>query len=187
MINIAVLSSHNGSGLDTLHQACENNTLDLNIQLVISNNTHAPVLDKAKAYNIENFLINSKTHTNPDDAIYALLKQKNCHYVLLAGYMKKVPVKITNDFKVINTHPALLPKYGGAGMYGRFVHEAVIDNAEAISGVTVHEVNERYDEGRILLQKELSLVDGETPQSLEKKIKALEKIALVEALLVCLK
>ena len=179
MINIAVLASYNGSGLDTLLQACEDKVLNLNIKLVITNNTNAPVLEKAKVYNIQSYLINSKTDENPDNSIYELLKENNCKYVILAGYMKKITSKITNNFQVINTHPALLPKYGGEGMYGRFVHEAV--------GVTVHEVNEKYDDGKIILQKELSLISGETPQSLEVKIKALEKIALVEALVKCLK
>lgn len=187
MINIAVLASYNGSGLDTLLQACEDKVLNLNIKLVITNNTNAPVLEKAKAYNIQSYLINSKTDENPDDSIYELLKENNCKYVILAGYMKKITSKITNNFQVINTHPALLPKYGGEGMYGRFVHEAVIKDAQTISGVTIHEVNEKYDDGKIILQKELSLISGETPQSLEVKIKALEKIALVEALVKCLK
>ncbi|MFT5659711.1 MAG: phosphoribosylglycinamide formyltransferase-1 [Sulfurimonas sp.] len=187
MINIAVLASHNGSGLDTLLKACEDKILNLNIKLVITNNTNAPVLEKAKAYNIQSFLVNSKTNSHPDDTIHQILQENNCQYVILAGYMKKISIKITNDFKVINTHPALLPKYGGEGMYGRFVHEAVINNNEVISGVTIHEVNEEYDEGKIILQKELTLISGETSETLEGKIKALEKIALVEALAKCLK
>ena len=187
MINIAVLASHNGSGLDTLYQAFEDGILNINIKVVISNNTNAPVLTKAKAYNIDSFLVNSKTDTNPDDTIYKILKENNCQYVILAGYMKKISSQITNNFNLINTHPALLPKYGGAGMYGRFVHEAVVKNNEVISGVTVHRVNDKYDDGEIILQKELSLVEGETPQTLEVRIKELEKIALVEALSICLK
>ena len=95
--------------------------------------------------------------------------------------MKKVGANITQNFKVINSHPALLPNYGGAGMYGRFVHEAVIKNGEKMSGVTLHEVDENYDEGKIILQKKLSLVKDETANSLEAKIKELEKIAIVEA------
>jgi len=95
--------------------------------------------------------------------------------------MKKISPFLANNFKIINSHPALLPKYGGAGMYGRFVHEAVIKNKEKISGVTIHEVNENYDEGKIILQKTLSLQSDESVNSLESKIKNLEQEAIVEA------
>ena len=101
--------------------------------------------------------------------------------------MKKISSKLTNNFKVINSHPSLLPKYGGQGMYGRYVHEAVVKNNEKISGVTVHEVNEKYDDGKIILQKQLDISEGETPQTLEQKIKALEKSAIVESFIKCLK
>ena len=100
--------------------------------------------------------------------------------------MKKVSPAICNNFKVINSHPALLPKYGGKGMYGKFVHEAVIANKEKISGVTIHEVNEFYDEGKILYQESLTLNDNESALSLEEKIKALEQTAIVHGLQRCL-
>lgn len=187
MKNIAILASHNGSGLDTIHQAYLNNILDINIKLVISNNTNAPILKKATNYKIKNVLVNSKTDQNPDDRIFELLQENNCDIVVLVGYMKKISSKITNNFKLINSHPALLPKHGGPGMYGRFVHEAVIKAREHTSGVTIHEVNEHYDEGKIILQKELTLTDEETAESLEARIKKLEKIAIVEGLLQCLK
>ena len=187
MTNIAILSSHNGSGFETLYLASQDNILDINISMVISNNTNAGVLEKAKKYNIESHLVNSKTTDNVDDSIYDLLKKSGCEYIFLSGYMKKIPPKITNSFKIINSHPSLLPKYGGPGMYGRYVHEAVVKNNERVSGVTVHEVNEKYDDGKIILQKELLLSDDETVDSLETKIKALEKIAIVESFIKCLK
>lgn len=187
MNNIAILSSHNGSGLDTLYQAILEDVLDLNILLVISNNTHSPALEKARKYGIDYFLVNSKTDTNPDEKIYDLLTKYNCKYVFLAGYMKKIPSKITTGFQVINSHPSLLPRYGGSGMYGRLVHEAVVKNSEKKSGVTIHEVNENYDDGKIILQKELSLSPDETAETLELKIKKLEKSTIVEGFLACLK
>lgn len=187
MNNIAILSSHNGSGLDTLHQAVQKNILDLNIKLVISNNTSSPSLVKARSYGIKNYLVNAKTDMNPDDKIYDLLLENGCEYVFLAGYMKKIPPEITQNFKVINSHPSLLPKFGGAGMYGRNVHDAVVKNKEKVSGVTLHEVNENYDDGKIILQKELSLVSNETGESLELKIKKLEKTVIIEGFLQCLK
>ena len=98
--------------------------------------------------------------------------------------MKKIESKLLNAFpnKIINTHPALLPSiYGGVGMYGRFVHEAIIKNAEKKSGVTIHYIDEVYDEGEIILTKELEIASNETVDSLEDKIKNLEKEAIVEA------
>ena len=95
--------------------------------------------------------------------------------------MKKISSSLSKNFKILNSHPALLPKYGGAGMYGRFVHEAVIHNKERESGVTIHEVNENYDEGKIILQESIDLDENETVDSLESKVKNLEQKAIVKA------
>ena len=107
--------------------------------------------------------------------------------MVLSGYMKKLSSNIVNNFTVINTHPSLLPLYGGIGMYGKYVHEAVIKNKEQKSGVSVHYVNEHYDDGKIILQEELILNENENAQSLENKIKELEKETIVKALKICLK
>lgn len=182
MKRLAILASYNGSGFSAIYKAILEKELDIEISLVISNNTNAVVLQKAKECTLNNYLVNSKTDENPDEKIYALLKEHNCKYIFLSGYMKKLSPKITNEFKVINSHPSLLPKYGGSGMYGRFVHEAVINNRESESGVTIHEVNEEYDEGKILLQKRLSISEDEDVETLEARVKELESIAIVEAL-----
>jgi phosphoribosylglycinamide formyltransferase-1 len=187
MKKIAILSSHNGSGLDAIYNAIEAKVLKAEIAVVISNNTNAVVLQKAQKYNLDSYLINSKTHPLPDDEIIKILDEKGCEYIFLAGYMKKLSPQITEKFKVINSHPALLPKYGGAGMYGRNVHNAVIKNGEKQSGVTIHKVNENYDEGEIILQIPIALSHNETPQTLETKIKELEQKAIVQALSICLK
>lgn len=180
MIKVAVLASHNGSGFDALYEAVINKELGIELVLVISNNQNALVLQNATNYAIDNFVVNSKTDANPDEKIALLLKEYECKYVFLSGYMKKLSSDLTREFNIINSHPALLPKYGGEGMYGRYVHEAVIKNREKISGVTIHEVNENYDEGKILLQKKLLLNGNESVDLLEKKIKKLEQIAIVE-------
>jgi phosphoribosylglycinamide formyltransferase-1 len=186
-MNLAILASHNGSALDTIHTALSNSTLqNIDLTLVVSNNTGAKVLQKAKRYGITAKLINAKNSKDPDKRLYKVLKDANIDIIFLAGYMKKIPPIVTQNFKVINSHPALLPKFGGAGMYGRYVHEAVIAAAESLSGVTIHEVNENYDEGRIILQKSLQLHADETAQSLEKRIKELEKSAVIEGLQKCL-
>ena len=187
MKNIAILSSHNGSGLDAIMQACNSDLLPLNVCLVISNNTNAKVLEKAKKYGIASHLVNAKTDADPDKAIYTLLTEYQCEHIFLSGYMKKLSPLLTCNFKIINSHPSLLPKYGGSGMYGRFVHEAVIKNNEKTSGVTIHEVNENYDKGKIILQKSLEISPQDNVDTLEEKIKKLEKKAIVEGLALCLK
>ncbi len=186
MENLAILASHNGSIFESLYDASQNKELPFSISLIISNNTSAPVLQKAKNNQIPNFVVNQSIVCDVDLEISNLLKRYNCKYVLLAGYMKKISPYLANNFFIINSHPALLPSYGGVGMYGRFVHEAVIANNEKISGVTIHKVDEHYDEGEIILQKELQLNEFETAETLESKIKDLEKVAILEALR-CLK
>ncbi len=182
MKKIGILASHNGSGFNAIYKAIIEDDLNIEICVVISNNTNAVVLQNAQKYSLNNFLVNSKTDENPDEKIYSLLKKHNCEYIFLSGYMKKLSSNIINEFKVLNSHPSLLPKYGGEGMYGRFVHEAVIKNRESESGVTIHKVSEEYDEGEILFQKKLLLSKDESVDSLESKIKELEKNAIVETL-----
>jgi len=182
MQNIAIFSSHNGSGLSAIQNAILEKKLNLKIALVVSNNSDAHVLEKAKKYKLQHYVVNAKTTQNPDEKIVTLLKQHQCHYIFLSGYMKKLSSSLTDNFTIINSHPSLLPKYGGSGMYGRFVHEAVIEAKETLSGVTIHQVNSEYDSGKILLQKEIKLIKDETVDTLESKIKELEAVVIVEAL-----
>jgi len=186
MTKIAVLASHNGSGLEALYNAAVEKKLNISIVLVISNNTNAQALQKASLYNIDNFLINTKTHKDPDNTIETLFREYDVDYVYLSGYMKKISEQTTKEFKIINSHPSLLPSYGGSGMYGRFVHEAVIKNKEEFSGVTLHHVNEEFDKGEVILQKRLKIQPNESVDSLETRIKALEKVVIVEGFAQCL-
>ena len=186
MTKIGILASYNGSGFETIQKAILDKKLDAKIVVVITNNTNAGVLEKAESYNIPYFIINDKRYPGQDidDKIARLLVEFDCDYIFLSGYMKKIESNLLNSFpnKIINTHPAILPSiYGGKGMYGRFVHEAVIKNGEKKSGVTIHYVNEVYDEGEKILVKELELSQNETVDSLEDKIKNLESIAIIEA------
>ncbi|MCG3664996.1 phosphoribosylglycinamide formyltransferase [Aliarcobacter butzleri] len=186
MTKIGILASYNGSGFETIQKAIENKILDAKVVVVITNNTNAGVLEKAESYNIPYFIINDKRYPGQDidDKITRLLLEFGCDYIFLSGYMKKIESKLLNAYpnKIINTHPAILPSiYGGVGMYGRFVHEAVIKNGEKESGVTIHFVNEVYDEGEKILVKKLKLEENETVDTLEEKIKNLEKEAIVEA------
>lgn len=191
MKRIGILSSYNGSGFDTINKACKNEILNAQVVLVISNNSNAKVLEKAEKENIPNFIINSKKYPNEntDEKITNLMKEFKIDYIFLSGYMKKIEKNLLNTFKnkIINSHPALLPKFGGKGMYGSFVHEAVLREKESESGCTIHFVNENYDEGEYILQKKIQIDEKETLDSLENKIKNLEAITIVEAFLKLIK
>lgn len=185
MKRIGILASYNGSGFQTIQKAIDEKILDAKVVVVISNNSTANVLNTAESLDIPNFVINDKRYPGQDcdDKIARLLLEFDCDYVFCSGYMKMIGPKLINAFenKIINTHPALLPsKYGGKGMYGRYVHEAVIKNGEEKSGVTIHYVNEKYDDGEIILTKELLLDENETVESLESRIKDLESTAIVD-------
>ena len=186
MTKIGILASYNGSGFETIQKAINEKILNAKVVVVITNNSNAGVLEKAESYDIPHFVINDKRYPGQDidDKISRLLLEFGCDYIFLSGYMKKIESKLLSAFpnKIINTHPAILPsQYGGKGMYGRFVHEAIIENKEKKSGVTIHYVNEVYDEGEKILVKELLLDENETVDSLENRIKELEKEAIVEA------
>lgn len=186
MKKIGILSSHNGSGFDTIIKACENKQLDAQVVVVISNNSNALVLKKAEEKNIPNFVVNATLYPQKDvdETIVELLKKYDCDMIFLSGYMKKIGKALLEAYPnaIINSHPALLPKFGGVGMYGSYVHEAVINANEKESGCTIHFVNEHYDEGEYILQKSIELEKDETIQSLENKIKNLESVTIIEAL-----
>ncbi len=182
---IGILSSYNGSGFDAIQKACEENLLDAQVVLVISNNSTAKVLQKASDKNIPNFIVNTNRYPdeNLDEKITKMMNEFRVDYIFLSGYMKKLEKNLVNTFKnrIINSHPALLPKFGGKGMYGINVHKAVIEANEKESGCTVHFVNENYDEGEFILQNRFELNKDETVESLENRIKDLESKTIVEA------
>ena len=181
MRKIAVLASYNGSGFLAIREAILHQKLDFEICVVISNNQEASVLQKASEFGIENFVVNDKNFENPNEKIFEILNTFKPDFVLLSGFMKKIDEKIVKNFKIINCHPSLLPKYGGKGMYGSFVHRAVFENKEKNSGCTIHFVSENYDEGEIILQKTINIENCKSYVEIEEKVKNLEKIAIVEA------
>ena len=185
MKRIGILSSHNGSGFDTIQKACEEKMLDAQIVLVVSNNTSAKVLEKAESKNVPNFIINGNKYPNEnlDEKITNLMNEFKVDYIFLSGYMKKIEKNLVTTFenKIINSHPALLPKFGGKGMYGSNVHRAVLESNEKETGCTIHFVNENYDEGKFIVQNSLILDKNETLDSLENRIKSLESISIIEA------
>ena len=183
---IAILASYNGSGFETIQNAILEGVLNAEVCVIITNNSNAGVLQKAEKFGVDSFVVNSKLFPdeNLDLKITNILKEYECDYIFLSGFMKKIEKNLLENFpkKIINTHPAILPSiYGGAGMYGSFVHQAVVKNGEKKSGVTIHYIDENYDEGETILIKELELSSDETAETLETRIKNLEKIAIVEA------
>lgn len=186
MKKIGILSSHNGSGYVTIDKACKDGQLDAEVAVVISNNSKANVIITANNRETPTHIINNNLFPNEDldEKITKLLVEYKCDYIFLSGYMKKLEIKLITVFKnrIINSHPALLPKFGGKGMYGRHVHEAVIEAKEKVSGVTIHFVNEEYDEGEFILQNSIYIDENCTVETLEDNIKKLESISIIEAL-----
>jgi len=142
---------------------------------VLSNNKDAKVLERAEALKIKTSSF-TKEELHAEDGVLKLLKNEQPDIIILAGFLWKFPETILKEYpnKVINIHPALLPKYGGKGMYGKYVHEAIVKNAEKETGITIHYVNENYDEGAIIFQKSVKVNKDDTPESVAKKVQELE-------------
>jgi len=147
---------------------------EVTIALILSNKKEAGVLNIAQAEEIDSMLIDKKIIEN--DNFLKILNDYQTDLIVLAGYLWKIPDYLIRAYKnrIINIHPSLLPKYGGKGMYGSHVHKAVIENNEKESGITIHYVNEEYDQGEILLQEKVEVTLVDTAESLAKKIHTLE-------------
>lgn len=175
---ICVFASGRGSNLQAIIDAINSGKLNCKIVFVLSNNSDSGALEVARRNNIPAFhLSEKKFHKNSfEDSLMDLLNQYQPDLIVLAGYMKLVPVSVIQRFKnrIINIHPALLPKFGGKGMYGMNVHRAVYDAGEKISGVTVHLVNEKYDEGEILFQEMVDISDCTSPEEIANKVLQVE-------------
>jgi len=174
MKRIVIFASGSGSNAENLIKFFQNNDHASVIQ-VLTNNPHAKVLDRCKRLGVSAFSFNKTGFTETEDVLN-LLKVKNPDLIILAGFLWKFPENILHHFpnKVINVHPALLPKFGGKGMYGIHVHQAVIENNEAESGITIHYVNENYDEGATIFQAKCEVLKTDTAEDVAAKIHALE-------------
>jgi phosphoribosylglycinamide formyltransferase-1 len=176
---LAFLASHRGSNMQALVDACRDGRLAAEPVVVISNNGSAAVLDRAASAGIPAFHLGSSNHPDADAldrAIAATLQQYSPDLVLLAGYMKRVGPRTLRAFpgRILNIHPALLPKHGGRGMYGKKVHEAVVAAGDAETGITVHVVDGEYDTGAILAQRRVSVQEGETAEALAARLLPME-------------
>jgi formyltetrahydrofolate-dependent phosphoribosylglycinamide formyltransferase len=171
---IAIFASGAGSNAQKIiNYFNTNNTAK--IELVVCNNESAGVLDIAKKYTIDTLLIEKDKFFNTDIYIRELQK-RGIRFIVLAGFLWKVPSSLINAYpnRIVNIHPALLPKYGGKGMYGNRVHEAVIAAGDKESGITIHYVDELYDHGNIIFQATCKIDEKDTPGSLAQKIHLLE-------------
>ncbi len=179
-VRVAIFASGGGSNakqiIETLHSYP--NTMHIQIALVLTNNPNTGVLLVAQNNQIPSAIIylKSKTECQAAAEYLAIMHQHNIDFIVLAGYLKKIPAGLIQQYpqKIINIHPALLPAYGGAGMYGIHVHNAVVAAAEKHSGITIHYVDEVYDHGKIIFQGTCELEVGETGESLSKKVLGLE-------------
>ena len=146
----------------------------IRVKLIISNNESAKVLERANSYNIPAMIFTKKAlNTN---SIINYLEKKNISFIILAGFLLKIPKRIINQYprKIINIHPSLLPLYGGKGMYGIHVHQKVFESNDHYSGITIHFVNESYDDGDIIFQAKCPIGKGLKPKGIQRKVHELE-------------
>lgn len=172
-INIVIFASGSGSNAENLIISFRKEA-GIHVSAVFCNNPKAFVIERAKKLEVPCEVFDRKAFKNTD--FLQKLRAYKANMIVLAGFLWKIPPYLIEAFpeKIINIHPALLPKYGGKGMYGENVHRAVIDDQEKESGISIHLVNENYDEGRILYQARCKVDPSETPDSLAKKIHELE-------------
>ena len=196
-LRLGLLASHGGSNVQAIIDACRAGKLLAEPRVVISNNSGSEVLRRAAREGVPGFHLSARTHPRPDDldaAIETVLADHGVDLVVLAGYMRKLGPRVLGRYRgrVLNVHPALLPAYGGQGMYGERVHAAVLAAGERVTGVTVHLVDEEYDRGTVVAQVEAPVLEGDTVESLRLRVlerehalypETLQKIATGEIVL----
>jgi len=174
MKNIAIFASGSGTNAENLINFFRMSPFG-RVCLVLTNNKNAGVIPRSQSNDIETFIFTRKQFYHTDEVL-DLMKQREIDFVVLAGFLWLVPPQLLEGYgnKIVNIHPALLPAYGGKGMYGHHVHEAVITNGEKESGISIHYVNQKYDEGDIIFQARCVVETGDTPDTLASKIHHLE-------------
>ena len=186
-MNIGILASHNGSNLQSIIDSVSKGELNARIGVVISNNSKSGAAERARKFGIPFHHLSSMTHSDPmalDNAILESLIKSGINILFLAGYLKKLGPQTLKYFqgRILNTHPSLLPKYGGKGMYGKFVHQAVIANNEIETGVSIHLVDSEYDTGAILAQTRIPVLPEDTPETLADRLRVRENKFVIEVL-----
>lgn len=186
-LRVAVLASGTGTTLQAVIDACESGDLDARVVVVISNNSESGALERARRHRIPARHLSARTHSDPaalDRAIVAALGEHHPDFVLLAGYMKKLGAHTLAAYRgrIVNTHPSLLPRHGGKGLYGARVHAAVIAAGDRTTGVSVHLVDGDYDTGPVIAQCEVPVEKRDDPAALAARVQAVERRFLVEVL-----
>jgi phosphoribosylglycinamide formyltransferase 1 len=178
-MNIGVFASGRGSNFQAILSSIEQGMLPARVTVLLSNRSDAGAFEIANTYSIPTIHLSQKQFA--DEAVYAaamldILKVHNVECIALAGYLKKIPTIVVRQFRhrILNIHPALLPSFGGQGMYGHHVHEAVLASGVKVSGATVHVVDEEYDRGPIVLQKTVAVDEHDTPETLAAKVLKVE-------------
>jgi len=172
--NIAILASGAGSNAQKILEHFSDR-MDIAVPLIVSNKQEAGVLNIAKVASIDTFIVTRDSFYATTDLLVELDK-RNIDFIVLAGFLWLIPPYLIQHYpdRIINIHPALLPKYGGKGMYGHFVHEAVHLAKETHSGITIHYVNEKYDEGSIVFQERCEILPSDQPEDIARKVQVLE-------------
>jgi phosphoribosylglycinamide formyltransferase-1 len=172
--NIAILASGSGSNAEKIIQYFKNHK-EINVTCLITNNENAGAIERAEKANVPSKYFSKSDFEHPA-LILQYLKSNNVDFIVLAGFLLKIAPEIIAEYpnRIINIHPALLPKYGGKGMYGHYVHEAVIINKEEESGITIHLINENYDEGEVIFQAKCSISPQMGAKQLSAKVQQLE-------------
>ena len=174
MTRIAIFASGSGSNAENIIRYFSDNK-SVKVVLVLSNNSRSGVLIRAQLHNIPTFIF-TKNDLNECSKVLDVLKDYNASMIVLAGFLLKIPLYMIEAYpnSILNIHPALLPKYGGKGMYGMNVHTAVVENKEEKTGITIHYVNENYDEGAIIFQATCDIDEHDLPEDVKTKVHALE-------------
>ena len=186
-VRLGVLASHGGTNLQAIIDACREGRLEASVSVVISNNSSSMALERARWEEIPSYHVSAVTYPQAeeqDSAILAALEKHHVDLVILAGYMKLLGPGILARYRnrILNSHPALLPKFGGRRMYGSLVHEAVLAAKETVTGVTIHLADELYDHGPIVAQCQVPVVEGDTVDTLMDRVQRRERLLWVETL-----
>ena len=174
MKNIVIFASGSGTNAENIILYFKNKT-NVNIGALFSNNPNAQVIEKVKKHKVSTVVFSKEELKS--EVILQKLNSLQPDLIILAGFLLQFPENIIKAYpdKIINIHPALLPKYGGKGMYGMNIHKAVLENKETETGISIHYVNEHYDEGKIIFQKSVSIKECTTPEEIAEKIHELEQ------------
>lgn len=187
-MNLGFLASHRGSNVQAILENIEQGQLPASPKVIISNNPYSGVLELARNKNVPHYCLNEKNYPlefgSLDQALVNILHEHQVNVVILAGYMKKIGNRLLEAYpnRILNIHPSLLPKHGGAGMYGLNVHQSVIDSGDRETGATIHLVNWEYDRGRILAQCKVEVSPDDTADSLAAKVLKIEPVLYTKTL-----